>query len=86
MNAKIRAKQQANKVCVRSILYNENGIINSITELNESIRDRQEELLKTVIDYLKTRISQENQIKHPEIFSTGKMYDGENYTGIVEQI
>lgn len=86
MNAKIRAKQQANKVGVRSILYNENGIINSITELNESIRDRQEELLKTVIDYLRTRISQENQIKHPEIFSTGKMYDGENYTGIVEQI
>ena len=86
MNAKIRAKQQTNKIGVRSILYNENGIINSITELNESIRDRQEELLKTVIDYLRTRISQENQIKHPEIFSTGKMYDGENYTGIVEQI
>jgi hypothetical protein len=42
--------------------------------------------LKTVIDYLRTRISQENQIKHPEIFSTGRMYDGENYTGIVEQI
>jgi hypothetical protein len=71
---------------VRSILYNENGIINSITELNESIRDRQEELLKTIIDYLRTRVSQENQVKHPEIFSTGKMYDGENYTGIVEQI
>ena len=86
MNAKIRAKQQANKVGVRSILYNENGIINSITELNESIRDRQEELLKTIIDYLRTRISQENQVKHSEIFSTGKMYDGENYTGIVEQI
>ena len=86
MNAKIRAKQQANKIGVRSILYNENGIINSITELNESIRNRQEELLKTVIDYLKTRISQENQLKHPEIFSNGKMYDGENYTGIVEQI
>ena len=86
MNAKIRAKQQANRIGVRSILYNENGIINSVTELNESIRDRQEELLKTVIDYLKTRISQENQLKHPEIFSNGRMYDGEKYTGIVEQI
>ena len=86
MNAKIRAKQQANKIGVRSILYNENGIINSIIELNESIRSRQEELLKTIIDYLKTRISQENQIKYPEIFSNGKMYDGENYTGIVERI
>ena len=86
MNAKIRAKQHANKVGVRSILYNENGIINSVTELNESIRDRQEELLKNVIDYLRTRVSQENQLRHPEIFSTGKMYDGENYTGIVEQI
>ena len=85
-NAKIRAKQQANKIGVRSILYNESGIINSITELNESIRDRQEELLKTVIDYLKTRISQENQLKHPEIFSNGRMYNGEKYTGIVEQI
>ena len=86
MNAKIRAKQQANKIGVRSILYNENGIINSITELNESIRNRQEELLKTVIDYLKIRISQENQLKHPEIFSNGRMYNGEKYTGIVEQI
>lgn len=86
MNAKIRAKQQANKVGVRSILYNENGIINSVTELNESIREQQEELLKTVIDYLKTRISQESQIKHPEIFSNGRMYNGEKYTGIVGQI
>ena len=86
LNAKIRAKQKANEIGVRSILYNENGIINSITELNESIRARQEELLKTVIDYLKTRISQENQLKHPEIFSNGRMYDGERYTGIVEQI
>ena len=86
INAKIRAKQQANKIGVRSILYNENGVINSVTELNESIRDRQEELLKTVIDYLRTRIPQENQLNHPEIFSEGKMYDGEKYTGIIEHI
>lgn len=86
INAKIRAKQQANKIGVRSILYNENGVINSVTELNESIRDRQEELLKTVIDYLRTRIPQENQLNHPEIFSKGKMYDGEKYTGIIEHI
>jgi hypothetical protein len=37
-------------------------------ELNESIRNRQEELLKNVIDYLETRISRENQLKHPKIF------------------
>ena len=68
MNTKIRDKQQANKVGICSILYNENGIINSMIELNESIRNRQEELLKNVIDYLETRISRENQLKHPKIF------------------
>lgn len=86
MNARIRAKQQANKVGVRSILYNENGVINSLSELNESIRSRQQELLENIVNYLRTRISTENQLKHPEIFNNPKLYNGENYTGIVEQI
>ena len=86
MNAKIRAKQQANKVGIRSILYNEQGIINSTNKLNESIRDRQEELLKNVIDYLKERIPEERQNEHPEIFSEGRMYIDNKYTGIVEKI
>jgi hypothetical protein len=54
-------------------------------ELNESIRNRQEELLKNVIDYLETRISRENQLKHPKIFFKGRMYERENYAGIVEK-
>lgn len=86
MNAKIRAKQQANKVGIRSILYNEQGIINSTNTLNESVRSRQEELLKDVIDYLKSRIPEERQNEHPEIFSEGRMYIDNKYTGIVEKI
>lgn len=86
LNAKLRAKQQANKIGVQSILYNEDGIINSISELNESIRLRQEQLLQNVINYLKTRISPENQAKYPEIFQNGRMYVGGEYTGIVERI
>lgn len=86
-NAKIRAKQQANKIGVRSILYNENGIVNSITELNESIRDRQEELLSNVIEYLRSRVSEENQLKHPEVFGNNvKLYKNGLYSGIVETI
>lgn len=86
-NAKIRAKQQANKIGVRSILYNENGIINSVSELNESIRDRQEELLDNVINYLRSRVTAENQLKHPEVFGTDvKLYKDGRYTGIVETI
>lgn len=86
LNAKLRAKQQANKIGVQSILYNEDGIINSTSELNESIRLRQEQLLQNVINYLKTRISPENQAKYPEIFQNGRMYVGGEYTGIVERI
>ena len=85
-NAKIRAKQQANKVGIRSILYNENGVINSINQLNESIRDRQEELLRNIISYLKSRMPLERQLEHPEIFSNGRMYIDNKYTGIVERI
>ena len=86
-NAKIRAKQQANKIGVRSILYNENGIVNSVTELNESIRERQEELLSNVIEYLRSRVSEENQLKHPEIFGADvKLYKNGLYSGIVENI
>lgn len=84
--AKIRAKQQANNIGVKSILYDESGIINSVSDLNNSIKQQQELLLQKVIDYLKTRISPENQAKYPEIFQNGRMYNGENYTGIVEKI
>lgn len=83
MNAKIRAKQQANKVGVESILYNEDGIINSTHDLNTSIQKQQEKLLQDVIKYLKTRVPLENQ--NPEIFE-GKMYKDGLYTGIVEKI
>ena len=81
MNAKIRAKQQASKVGVQSLLYNENGIIGSTCDLNASIQEQQEKLLSNVIEYLKTRIPVEEQI--PIIFQS-RMYKNGIYTGIVE--
>lgn len=83
MNAKMRAKQQANKVGVQALLYNENGIINSTHDLNLSVQEQQEKLLQNVIEYLKTRVPVEEQIS--DIFN-GKMYKDGVYTGIVERI
>lgn len=83
MNAKIRAKQQANKVGVQSLLFNENGIIGSTYDLNISVQEQQEKLLENVLKYLRTRVPIDEQT--PDIFNQ-KMYNDGVYTGIVEKI
>lgn len=83
--AKIRAKQHAATIGVRSILYNENGIISSSVLLNESVRNEQEKLLQNVIEYIKTQIPKDQQ--DSEIFGDNvRMYKDGFYTGIVEKI
>lgn len=81
MNAKIRAKQHANRVGINSLLYNDNGIIQNVHDLNVSIQQEQEKLLQIVLNYLKTRVSQQDS----EIFQSTMYKDGK-YTGIVEKL
>lgn len=54
--AKQRAVQQANSVCVHSILFNkEDGVLNSEDDINFAIESQQENLLKILLDYLESR-------------------------------
>lgn len=76
LKAKIRAKQHANTVGVHSILYNEDGIINSVEDLNYSIVNQQEKLLRNILNYLETF----------GIHINKKLYDNGNYTGIMEEL
>lgn len=79
MNAKIRAKQHANKVGINSLLFTDEGIIQNTIDLNKAIQQQQEKLLQKVIDYLKTRVEDDPLFKQ-------SMYKRGKYTGIVEKI
>ena len=54
--AKQRAVQQANSVCIHSILFNkEDGVLNSENDVNFAIESQQENLLKILLNYLESR-------------------------------
>lgn len=76
LKAKIRATQHANTVGIHSILYNSDGIINTIEDLNSAIIRQQEELLQNIIKYLNSK----------GINIEGTMYENGKYTGILEDI
>ena len=79
LKARIRAEQHANTVGVHLLLYNDEGIINGINELNHAIQLQQETLLNKVIEYLKENIPNFE-------YSDARMYEDGVYTGIVEKI
>lgn len=77
------------QLSIDTLLYNSKGTISTTRDINDNIREKQQDLLQKVLDYLKFRSPK----KYDEVFGekAPKMYIKDNsgniiYTGIIETI